>query len=83
MDATRATRSHARLDDSERLVRPWDSAARIKIGQCQRYSEYEIRPSCRNGLRPRSFSAPRLGAAAPPAMTIAAPTTGIATSSPG
>ncbi len=54
-----------------------------RMGQCQRYIEYDSLPIHWNGGRRRRDSAPRVGAVTPPAMIRAAPTTGSATADPG
>ena len=62
---------------------PRAAAGSTRIGQCQRYSEYEIRPMNRTGRRPSSRAAPLTVAPVPAAMTRAAPIVGRSAAKPG
>src|SRR5258708_22156590 len=62
------------------------AAGIVRIGQCHRYSEYEIRPSHRNGEVARMREGAGTGRAPPPrpaAMTRPDPTAGSSAATPG
>ena len=59
------------------------AAAMTSNGQCHRYQEYEMRPTCSIGGVPSRRTGPFLPAVAPAAITAAAPSTGQSAADPG
>ncbi len=77
---TTATPTRARF--RARLSAPRAMGTSTRMGQCQRYSEYEMRPIQR-GTRIASTRLGSVSAAPPPMMARAVPTTGMRAAVPG